>query len=565
MSAQLVGMARRLVADRLIEERALRIALGKAKEQGCTLVHYLASKRLIEPLAIAVAASDEFRLPLLNIAAFNLDTCPTNSIDVQLILRHRVLPLSLREKRLAVAISDPANLNALNELAFHSALQIETIVVDDSLLTAAIEQHLKRLDRSYSNSPSGMERLDENIEIDTDLKLETQEELNSFDETPLVRFINKLLLEAITLHASDIHFEPYESRYRIRFRIDGLLEEISCPPVQLSTRLASRIKIMAQLDIAEKRVPQDGRIRVRLAGNRMLDVRVNCLPTQWGEKIVLRILDPLNTKLDVHSLGLEHDQEKLFLNTLQQQQGLILVTGPTGSGKSLTLYSGLARLNATSKNISTVEDPVEITLEGVNQLAVNSKAGLSFASALRAMLRQDPDIIMLGEIRDLETAEIALRAAQTGHLVLTSLHTLSAAASLSRLRNMGIPLYNLAGTVSLIIAQRLTRRLCESCKESVELPEKVMIEQGFKPELHPEPHLFRAVGCCDCRDGFRGRIGFYEVVPVSDALSRIIMADGPEERFGEYMSRQGLLSLREAALLKVAQGLTSLEEANRLT
>lgn len=565
MAAQLVGIARRLVADSLIDEHALRLAVDEAKAQENTLVHHLARSKLVEPLAIAAAASDEFRLPLLDLTAFNLDFCPVNIINADLILKHRVLPLSLRDKQLIVAVSDPADLLATNELAFHSGLQIETVIADDSSLSTAIEQYLKRLGRSYTSKPTATQGLVESIEVGTSLSLDTQEELNALDETPLVSFINKLLLEAISLHASDIHFEPYESRYRIRFRIDGLLEEISCPPVKLSTRLASRIKIMAQLNIAEKRVPQDGRIRLRLAGNRMIDVRVNSLPTQWGEKIVMRILDPLNTKLDVHGLGLEPEQEAVFLNTLQRQQGLILVTGPTGSGKSLTLYSALSRLNAASKNISTVEDPVEITLEGINQLAVNSKAGLSFASALRAMLRQDPDIIMLGEIRDLESAEIALRAAQTGHLVLSSLHTLSAAASLSRLRNMGIPLYNLASTVSLIIAQRLARRLCESCKEFVELPEKVMIEQGFKANLHLEPRLFRAVGCSACRDGFQGRIGFYEVVPITEPLSRIIMEDGPEALFSEYMSRQGLLSLREAALLKVAQGLTSLEEANRLT
>lgn len=373
------------------------------------------------------------------------------------------------------------------------------------------------------------------------------------------------LLEAISLRTSDIHFEPYESIYRIRFRIDGLLREMTRPPVKLTARLASRIKIMALLDIAEKRAPQDGRIRIRLAGKRTIDIRVNCLPTLWGEKIVMRILDPMNTDLNMDTLGMEPRQKEAYQQALQQQQGLILVTGPTGSGKSLTLYSGLNSLNANTKNISTVEDPVEITIEGINQLAVNAKTGISFSGALRAILRQDPDIIMLGEVRDLETAEIALRAAQTGHLVLTTLHTLSAAASINRLRNIGIPRYNLASTISLIVAQRLARRLCERCKEAVEISEKVLTEQGLTAQLHPSPRLFRAKGCGDCGDGFRGRIGFYEVVPVSESLSRIIMEGGRTQRFRKHMRKHGLLDLRQAALLKVSQGLTSLEEANRLT
>ena len=421
------------------------------------------------------------------------------------------------------------------------------------------------INRSYSSKAAIDSKIEDEIAIDDVSISEDGKELSTFDETPLVRFINNLLLEAIALHASDIHFEPYEHVYRIRFRIDGLLREMTRPPVKLTARLASRIKIMAHLDISEKRAPQDGRIRIRLVGKRTIDVRVNSLPTLWGEKIVMRILDPLNTDLNMDTLGMEAEQKEAYLQALQKQQGLILVTGPTGSGKSLSLYSGLNSLNANTKNISTVEDPVEITIEGINQLTVNTKTGVSFSAALRAILRQDPDIIMLGEVRDLETAEIALRAAQTGHLVLTTLHTLSAAASVNRLRNIGIPRYNLASTISLIVAQRLARRLFGRCKEPVEIPEKILTAQGFRAELHPSPRLFRAKGCDDCGDGFRGRIGFYEVVPVSESLSRIIMEGGETERFREHMRKHGLLDLREAALLKVAQGLTSLEEANRLT
>ena len=565
MAVKIVGLARRLVAENLIDEARVQKAILQATHQDTPLVHYLVSNKLVDQYSIAVTTSDEFQLPLIEIESFNLDYCPAGIVDAGLVKKHRVLPLSTSRKSLSLAISYPGDLSAIDEIAFHSGLKIELVIAEDIKLGSAIEAYLQRISRSYSSKAAIDSKLEDEIAIDSATMSDGEEELNTFDETPLVRFINNLLLEAIVLRASDIHFEPYESVYRIRFRIDGLLREMTRPPVKLTARLASRIKIMAHLDIAEKRAPQDGRIRIRLAGKRTIDVRVNSLPTLWGEKIVMRILDPLNTDLNMDTLGMEPRQKEAYLQALQKQQGLILVTGPTGSGKSLTLYSGLNSLNANTKNISTAEDPVEITIEGINQLAVNAKTGISFSGALRAILRQDPDIIMLGEIRDLETAEIVLRAAQTGHLVLTTLHTLSAAASLNRLRNIGIPRYNLASTISLIVAQRLARRLCERCKETVEIPEKILTEQGLTAELHPRPNLFRAKGCGECVDGFRGRIGFYEVVPVSKSLSRIIMEGGRTQRFRKHMRKHGLLDLREAALLKVAQGLTSLEEANRLT
>lgn len=565
MAVKLVGLARRLVAENLIDEPRVQQAILKATHQHTSLAHYLVSNKLVDQYALAVTTADEFQLPLIEIESFDLDSCPVGIVDTDLVKKHRTLPLSASGKCLYLAISYPGDLSAIDEIAFHSGLKIELVIAEDGKLDSAINKYLQRTSRSYSSKAAIDCKLEDEIAIDSASISEGEQELNTFDETPLVRFINNLLLEAIALRASDIHFEPYESIYRIRFRIDGLLREMTRPPVKLTARLASRIKIMAHLDIAEKRAPQDGRIHIRLAGKRTIDVRVNSLPTLWGEKIVMRILDPLNTDLNMDTLGMEPGQKEAYLQALQKQQGLILVTGPTGSGKSLTLYSGLNSLNTNTKNISTVEDPVEITIEGINQLAVNAKTGISFSSALRAILRQDPDIIMLGEIRDLETAEIVLRAAQTGHLVLTTLHTLSAAASLNRLRNIGIPRYNLASTISLIVAQRLARRLCERCKETVEIPEKALAELGLTAELHPNPQLFRAKGCGECRDGFRGRIGFYEVVPVSKSLSRIIMEGGRTQRFRKHMRKHGLLDLREAALLKVAQGLTSLEEANRLT
>lgn len=565
MTVKIVGLARRLVAENLIDEAKIQQVILEATQHNTTLAHYLARNRIIDQSTLAITTSDEFHLPLIEIESYDLNCCPVNVIDADLVKKHRILPLSTRDKHLFLALSYPGDLGALHEIAFHSGLKIEMIIAEDIKLDSAINQYLRLSSRSYTSKAAVDSKLGDEIAIDSATVSVDEEELNTFDETPLVRFINNLLLEAIALRASDIHFEPYESVYRIRFRIDGLLREMTRPPVKLTARLASRIKIMAHLDIAEKRAPQDGRIRVRLAWKRTIDIRVNSLPTLWGEKIVMRILDPLNTDLSMDALGMEPGQKEAYLLALQKQQGLILVTGPTGSGKSLTLYSGLNSLNTNTKNISTVEDPVEITIEGINQLAVNAKTGISFSGALRAILRQDPDIIMLGEIRDLETAEIVIRAAQTGHLVLTTLHTLSAAASLNRLRNIGIPRYNLASTISLIVAQRLARRLCERCKETVEIPERVLEEQGLTAQLHPSPLLFRAKGCDDCGNGFRGRIGFYEVVPVSERLSRIIMEGGSTQRFRKYMSKHGILALREAALRKVAQGLTSLEEANRLT
>jgi len=531
MTVKIVGLAQRLVSEGLLDEARVKQAVQNSTHEDIPLVHYLVSNKLADQYSIALITSYEFQLPLIAIEAYDLNYCPVNVVDSALIEKHRILPLAAHEKCLYIALSYPGNLNAVDEIAFHSGRQIELVVAEDAKLESAIDQHLQQIGCNFSNKAASDNKLVDEIALDTSNMGESEEELNTYDETPLVRFINNLLLEAITLHASDIHFEPYESVYRVRLRIDGLLREITRPPVKLGTRLAARMKIMAHLDIAEKRVPQDGRIRIRLPGKRNIDVRVNSIPTVWGEKIVMRILDPLSNNLNIDSLGMEPLQKEAYLQALQKQQGLILVTGPTGSGKTLTLYSGLNYLNSAMKNISTVEDPVEITVEGINQLAINAKTGLSFSCALRAILRQDPDIIMLGEVRDLDTAEIVIRAAQTGHLVLTTLHTLSAAASLNRLHNMGIPSYNLASTLDLIVAQRLARRLCERCKEAIDLPEEVLIEQGLTAALHPSPRLFRARGCADCGDGFQGRVGFYEVVPVSESLSRIIMEGGGIARF----------------------------------
>ncbi|PCJ24447.1 MAG: type IV-A pilus assembly ATPase PilB [SAR86 cluster bacterium] len=565
MPVFLGGLARRLVSDKLLEEPQAIAATHSAKSQSVPFVAHIVATGLLDERSIAIAAADEFGVPMLDIAAFDLQNCQDKLIDISLIRRHRILPLTTRANSLSLATSDPGNIAVINEIKFHTGMNIEVIVAEEEKLNAAVDEFLLRQEKSYSTIASMANADLDNIEIDSTQREELDEQLNTADETPLVRFINSLLLDAFKMGASDIHFEPYEKTYRVRFRIDGVLHEITRPPIRLTGRLASRLKVMAQIDISEKRVPQDGRIRIKLPQNHTVDLRVNTLPTLWGEKIVLRVLDSHNAPLGIDMLGLEKTQKEHYLNALQNPQGLILVTGATGSGKTATLYSGLSILNTSERNISTVEDPVEINMTGINQVSINTKAGLGFASSLRAFLRQDPDIIMVGEIRDLETAEIAIRAAQTGHLVLSTLHTLNAAATISRLVSMGIPAFNLASTVSLIIAQRLARKLCSHCKESIDIPENILIEEGFSKQQLPRLQLYRAVGCDHCREGYRGRIGFYEVVPITATLSSTIMSNSDSIQIANQIKAEGILSLRESALLKVGLGLTSLDEANRLT
>ena len=475
-----------------------------------------------------------------------------------------MLPLYKRGNRLYLAVSDPTNITAIDEVKFHTGLSTDVIIVDETKLSPAIDQFIDQME-------GGTALLDMLDVADLDsLNIEIQEkeadtaEVDNSDETPIVRFVNKILLDAIRTGASDIHFEPYEKIYRIRLRTDGILREVARPPINLAPRIASRLKIMSQMDISERRLPQDGRIKMKLSRTRDIDFRVNTLPTLWGEKLVLRILDPSSAQMGIDALGYEEDQKALFMQGLAKSQGMILVTGPTGSGKTVSLYTGLNLLNTPETNISTAEDPVEINREGINQVAVNARIGLSFATALRSFLRQDPDIIMVGEIRDLETAEIAIKASQTGHLVLSTLHTNSAPETLTRLRNMGVPSYNLATSVSLIIAQRLCRRLCSYCKQPMKLPENALLEAGFQADQLESLTLFGPGGCDACTQGYKGRVGIYEVVPVTDGIARIIMQDGNSIEIADQARKEGFNNLRQSALLKVAQGLTSLEEANRV-
>ncbi len=565
----LSGLARRLVEENILEADSAMRASEEARKSGIPFVSYLVQNNLAEARTIACSASEEFGVPLIDLSAFDLASIPKNLVKDNLIRQHNALPLVRRGVRLFVAVSDPTNLQALDEIKFHTGVTTEAVLVEDDKLTAVIEQFLN------SQEDDGLGALDDDEFEDLDMEAFEDDTADadddadlSTDETPIVRFINKMLLDAIKTGASDIHFEPYERSYRVRFRTDGVLHEAAAPPVNLGTRLAARLKVMSELDISERRMPQDGRIKMRLSKTRAIDFRVNTLPTLWGEKIVLRILDPSSAKMGIEALGFEEQQRTLMLDAIHRPQGMILVTGPTGSGKTVTLYTALNILNTEERNIASVEDPVEITLEGINQVNVHHRVGLDFATALRSFLRQDPDVVMVGEIRDLETAEIAVKAAQTGHMVLSTLHTNSAAETLTRLRNMGVPAFNLATSVNLIIAQRLARRLCPKCKEIIDVPKETLLAEGFtEADIKEGFEVFQPKkdGCEKCNDGYKGRVGIYEVVKITPEMSRIIMADGNSIELAERAQIEGFNDLRRSGLEKVIQGVTSLAEANRMT
>jgi type IV pilus assembly protein PilB len=565
-SQPLSGLAKRLVNDGVFSAEVAQDAVAEAREANTAFITHIIKHRLISANRAAVAASEEFGLPLLDLDALPDNFFEHELISDDLVSKHRALPLLKRNGRLFVAMSDPTNIQALDEIKFHIGSPTEAVIVEDDKLSRRLEQYLDKANDAMGELDDAA--LD-NIDLsdgDTSKKEEEQSAEEAASETPVVRFINKVLLDSIKKGASDIHFEPYEKTYRVRCRIDGILQEVHRPPLNLASRLTARLKVMSKMDISEKRLPQDGRIKLKVSAKRAIDFRVNTLPTLWGEKIVLRILDPTSAQLGVEALGFEPDQKEAYLGTLEQPQGMILVTGPTGSGKTVTLYTGLNILNTEERNISTAEDPVEINLEGINQVHVNAKVGLTFAEALRSFLRQDPDVVMVGEIRDLETAEIAIKAAQTGHMVLSTLHTNSAPETLTRLRNMGVPAFNIATSVSLIIAQRLGRRLCESCKVPVHLPEAALLEQGFSAEDIPGLQLYDAnpEGCSRCNRGYKGRVGIYEMLRMSGEVAECIMDNGNSIDILRVAKQQGFKTLRESGLLKVASGVTSLEEVNRV-
>jgi len=563
----LTGLPRRLVQDGVVSEAAVVEALEAAKGRSTSLVAYLVEKELGEPRKIAVAAAHEFGVPLLDLDAVALDLDVVRLVSEKLMTRHRVLPLQQRGKRLYVGVSDPTNLQALDDIGFQTSLRVEPIVVEQDKLERRVTKAIEAVDTSMSNFQDDDFDL-ENLDVTSGNDEEFGDEVSraDVDDAPVVRFVNKVMLDAIKRGASDIHFEPYEKFYRIRLRQDGVLTEIARPPAQLAIKVAARLKVMARLDIAERRVPQDGRIKMRLSKNRAIDFRVNTCPTLFGEKVVCRLLDPSSAQLGIDALGYEEPQKQHYLAQLAKPYGMILVTGPTGSGKTVSLYTGLNILNTTDRNISTAEDPAEINMPGVNQVNVNPRVGLTFASALRAFLRQDPDVIMVGEIRDLETAEIAIKAAQTGHLVLSTLHTNDAPKTLTRLVDMGVKPYAIASTVSLIIAQRLARRLCNNCKEPLDIPAEALRKEGFsKADIDSGMTLYHPKGCSQCNAGYKGRVGIYQVMPVTETIGRIIMEGGNAMQIAEQAGKEGVPDLRRSGLLKVKDGVTSLEEINRVT
>jgi len=561
--SQLSGLAKRLVTDGLLDENNAAEIQDKALKSREPFVSYLVDNKLLASNAIASSACQEFGVPLLDLSAMELENAPISLVDEKLIRQHHALPLFKRGNRLFVAVSDPTNLQALDEIKFHTGISTETILVEDDKLSNAIDNALDSADSSMADLLD--EDLD-NLEVTSGEEEDKDGGMDAdIDDTPVVRFVNKVLLDAINKGASDIHIEPYEKSFRIRFRQDGVLHEVASPPQSMANRLVSRLKVMSRMDIAERRVPQDGRIKMALSKKRAIDFRVNSCPTLFGEKVVLRILDPTSAQLGIDALGYEEDQKQLYLDNLNKPYGMILVTGPTGSGKTVSLYTGLNILNTADRNISTCEDPVEINLGGINQCNMNNKAGLTFAKALRAFLRQDPDIIMVGEIRDLETAEIAIKAAQTGHMVMSTLHTNDAPQTLTRLANMGVPPYNIASSVNLIIAQRLARRLCTNCKKPVDIPKEALVEEGFSEDEVVNLKVYGPIGCDQCAEGYKGRVGIYQVMPVSEAMGRIIMENGNALQLADQAKSEGVANLRESGLKKVREGVTSLEEINRVT
>ncbi|WP_407312363.1 type IV-A pilus assembly ATPase PilB [Pseudomonas sp. nanlin1] len=559
----LTGLAKQLVLAELITDQSAQQAYQQAQRARMPLVHYLVQNKLISSRDIAEVAADQFGVSLLDLDTLDKEIQPRGLVSEKLVRQHHALPLWRRGNKLFVGVSDPTNHQATTDIQFSTGLTTEAILVEDDKLMHAI-------DRFFDNAGTGLEEL---TDVDLDgLDVETVDENASenvsrqdADDAPVVRFVNKMLLDAIRGGSSDLHFEPYEKTYRVRFRTDGILREMAKPPINLAGRIAARLKVMASLDISERRKPQDGRIKMRISKTKAIDFRVNTLPTLWGEKIVMRILDPSSAQMGIDALGYEPHQKELYLHALSQPQGMILVTGPTGSGKTVSLYTGLNILNTTDINISTAEDPVEINMEGINQVNVNNRQGLDFAQALRSFLRQDPDVIMVGEIRDLETAEIAIKAAQTGHLVLSTLHTNSAAETLTRLQNMGVASFNIATSVNLIIAQRLARKLCGLCKKELELPREVQIEEGFPEAQIGTFKIYQPVGCDQCNGGYKGRQGIYEVVKVTKELQRLIMESGNSIEIAAQMRKEGFNDLRTSGLVKVMQGVTSLAEVNRVT
>jgi len=565
-----LAIQRRLTDTGGMTAETIELAIEQSKENGKPFFEHLVEENFITSGKLAQIFSLEYSIPIYDVEQHNLELSPQEVVDAKLVKKHRLLPLSQRGNKLYVAISNPTDHQALTDVRFQTGLSIEPVVADAKQLANVIERFFKSQEDDINDSLDGDDGELGDIDIEAVDEDPGKDEgpVGGGDEAPIVKFVNKVLIDTIRNGASDIHFEPYEKSYRVRARIDGVLSEVTRPPVKLGPRLAARLKVMSKMDISERRKPQDGRIKLKLSKDKSIDFRVNTLPTIYGEKVVLRILDPTSAQMGIEALGYEDHQRELYMDALHQPQGMILITGPTGSGKTVSLYTGLNILNTEETNISTAEDPVEINLEGINQVHVDAKVGLTFAEALRSFLRQDPDIVMVGEIRDLETAEIAIKAAQTGHLVLSTLHTNSAPETLTRLLNMGVPAFSVASSCSLIIAQRLGRRLCSACKKPADIPEKVLKEEGLLDCGIPkdEVQVMEPVGCSECKGkGQKGRTGIYEVMKITPEIAKLIMEGGNSIEIAKLSASQGFNSLRRSALRKVAMGEISLAEARRVT
>lgn len=566
------GLARKLVAGKLLSGDDAAKAAQVATKRKRALVRVLVEEKMVEGGAPAIArtAAREFGFPLIDVNSVDLDNALVKSIKVETIKKHGVLPLHQRGKKLFIGISDPTNLQALDEIKFATGKNIEAVVVEQDKIDQAIEKALEQADTSLSTMMGDDEddELDNLLTVGEEAPGEAAEEDDSeVEDAPVVRFVNKVLVDAIKRGASDLHFEPYEKFYRVRFRVDGVLEEIAKPPTQLSKKIAARIKVMSRLDVSERRVPQDGRIKFRLSRNKAIDFRVNTCPTLYGEKCVMRILDSDAAKLQIDQLGYEDSQKELFLTNLHKPYGMFLVTGPTGSGKTVSLYTGINILNQEDINISTAEDPVEINLPGVNQVQVDEKTGMSFSKALKAFLRQDPDIILVGEIRDLETGSIAVKAAQTGHMVMSTLHTNDGPQTLTRLQDMGIKAFAVATSINLITAQRLARRLHPDYKQAAEMPKQALLDEGFTEEdLKEEFEVYEpGDGGSECPSGYKGRVGIYQVMPISDTMKRLIIEGANAVQLADQSAKEGIADIRRSGLMKVMAGLTSMAEINRVT
>jgi len=566
LNAPANGLLISLVNAGLIANEQSSVFLDRARNEKKTLVTYLIDNNIVSSSQLAEICEQEYGIPLLDLDAFELAEIPPKYLNTKLIEKHHAIPIYTQGNTLYIAVSDPTNVTALEDFGFTFSLHTEALLVEERKLQRAIQRVTEPTEDEFSKSIADDAMADLEVADVDDASLQETVDTNSEDDAPIVKYINKVLLDAVRRGASDLHFEPYEKKYRIRFRIDGILYEIATPPVNLSSRFSARLKVMSRLDIAERRLPQDGRIKLRLAKNKSVDLRVSTLPTMWGEKVVLRILDSSAANLDIDLLGFDDKQKKLYLDMLARPQGMILVTGPTGSGKTVSLYTGLNILNTSELNISTAEDPIEINLAGINQVQINPKAGLTFAGALRSFLRQDPDVVMVGEIRDLETAEIAIKAAQTGHLVLSTLHTNSAAETLTRLLNMGVPAFNVASSVTLIMAQRLARRLCPHCKKPYQIPDSELLHMGYTHEEVTEGiTLYKPVGCDECSNGYKGRVGLYEMLPMSENIATLIMEGGNSLQIADIAIKEGMITLYRSGLEKARLGVTSLEEVNRVT